>query len=84
MITEINQTEKEILYDLTYMWNLKGKKNQICRKKKIRFVGSTGGEQGLDEMEKGGQKCKLPVISTGDVMCTMVTVIYMKGVMSKS
>ena len=27
MLSEISQTEKQILYDITYMWNLKSKIN---------------------------------------------------------
>ena len=28
MLSEINQTEKEILHVITYMWNLKNKMNE--------------------------------------------------------
>ena len=28
MLTEISQTERQILYNLTYMWNLKNKTNK--------------------------------------------------------
>ena len=29
MLSEISQTEKQILYDITYMWTLKSKVNQL-------------------------------------------------------
>ena len=45
--------ERQILYDLTYMWNLKQKqKNQLIQKE-IKFAVTRGGNRELDE---GGQK----------------------------
>ena len=29
MVSEISQTERQILYDITYMWNLKIKTNEF-------------------------------------------------------
>ena len=28
MLSEVSQTEKELLYDITYMWNLKNNTNE--------------------------------------------------------
>ena len=30
-LSEISQTERQILYDITYMWNLKKQKHQVHR-----------------------------------------------------
>ena len=51
--------ERQILYDLTYMWNLRKKKKLI--EKEIRFVAIRGrdGGGGGKELEKGGQKVQI-------------------------
>ena len=48
--------ERQILYDLTYMWNLRKKKKLI--EKEIRFVATRGEEGGLrgQELDESGQK----------------------------
>ena len=37
MLSEISQTETEILYDITYMWNLKNKLVSITKKKQTQI-----------------------------------------------
>ena len=44
MLSEISR-ERQILYDLTYMWNLK-KKKRTPTEKEIRFVVTRGRERG--------------------------------------
>ena len=34
ILSEISQTEKQILYDVTYMWNLKSSINELIYKTK--------------------------------------------------
>ena len=63
--------ERQILYELTYIWNLKKKNHQTHRYREQtdgcqRWGGGRGGEMG-----EGGQRYKLPVISL-DSMVTIV------------
>ena len=37
MLSEISQKETEILYDITYMWNLKNKLVSITKKKQTQI-----------------------------------------------
>ena len=53
MLSEISQIQTQILYDLTYMWNLKKKK---LIEKEIRFVVTRGEGCGVGESDEDGQK----------------------------
>ena len=44
MLSEINQTEKDKLYDFNYMWNLKNKANKT--ETNHRYTEQTSGCQG--------------------------------------
>ena len=51
MLSEISQTEKQILYDITYMWNLKKYKLvNITERSRLTYIESevmvTSGERG--------------------------------------
>ena len=56
MLSKISQTQTQILYDLTYMWNLKKKKKLI--EKEIRFVVTRGEGCGVGESDEDGQKAQ--------------------------
>ena len=59
----MSERERQILYDLTYMWNLK-KQNKTKHKtkltdKEVRFAVTRGERIGKTRvLEKGGQKVK--------------------------
>ena len=85
MLSEISQTEKrQILYDLTYMWNLKQTKRQKNKDTKLidtgnRLVFARGRGWGVGWMKqmKVVKRHKLPVIkqrSHADITCSMMTI----------
>lgn len=38
----------------------------------------------MEELDEGGPKCKLPVVSTGDIMYDMMTTVYMVNLKATS
>ena len=60
MLSEISQTERQILYDLTYMWDLKKIK---LIETEIRFVVATGqggeGDLGVEVQKVQTSSCKI-------------------------
>ena len=59
MLSEISR-ERQILYDLTYMWNLKKKKEHPQKRRSDLW--SLEAESGGGGTGKGGQRCRLSVI----------------------
>ena len=63
ILSEVSQTERQIPYDITYMWNLKYDTNKVLYKTETdsdienRLVGRRGG--GGMEWEFGVSRCKL-------------------------
>ena len=63
MLSELNQTEKDILYNVTYMQMLKNSKNK--EKKMNAWIQRTGwwfpkaGVGGMGEMDEGHQKIQI-------------------------
>ena len=53
MLSELSQRQRQILYDITYMWNLKSKKP--C-KQRADWQIDRGGEVG--KARKGGQRAQ--------------------------
>ena len=54
MLNEMSERERQILYDLTYMWNLKKKTKTKLIDTKNRLVGTRGrGGNGTDKMVEG-------------------------------
>ena len=53
-----NQSDKErqVLYDLTYMWNLTQNQQEKLIEKEVWFVVTRGREWGWAELEESGQK----------------------------
>ena len=49
---------RQILYDLTYLWNLLIKKNKTSEITEDRLVVAKDKEGGLAKMGKGGKKVK--------------------------
>ena len=67
MLIEIGQTERQIPYDSTYMWNLKNKINEQ-NKQTHKYREQTGGSQkggrgeGWEKQVMAIKRYKLPVI----------------------
>ena len=56
MLSEINQTEKDNYYLIeTYTWSKKTEPMEI----EFRFVIAGGGDSGVGQLDKGGQKVQL-------------------------
>lgn len=49
MLNEMPDSEREILYNLTYMWNLKKKKNQTHKASRLVVARGRAGGRGMDE-----------------------------------
>ena len=71
VLSEIRQTEKEISYALTYIWNLKKKKTHTythppkkqkteLKDTKNRLMVAKGGRVGVGKMGECGQKIQMP------------------------
>lgn len=61
MLNEINRN-RQILYDLNYIWNLRIKQNSKLREKGDHICGYQTQGQRERELDKDGQKHKLSVI----------------------
>ena len=48
ILSEVSQTEKEILYDITYMWNLKNTTNKQTLRHRKQTYGYQRGEGGKE------------------------------------
>lgn len=63
MLSETGHTERQISYDLTYMWNLKKIQNK-CTTLRYReaMVLPGGGRERWAKLVKGIKRCKFSVI----------------------
>ena len=62
-LSEMSDRDKQILYDLTYMWNLKNKrKNKTHRKRDQTYSYQKWGEERRENWRKVVKRCKFPVI----------------------
>lgn len=63
MFSEISQRERQILSDVTSLWNLKKKKKPKANAEAEQIGGCQSEEEwGVGEMSKGVKRYKLPVI----------------------
>lgn len=74
MLSIVGQTERQILSELTYMWNLKEKKPKITDTEN-RLVAARGGGGGGIKSESGEkvQTSSCKINQSGDVIYGMVT-----------
>ena len=73
-----SERERQIVYDLTYMWNLKSKQTNKLMDPRKQIGGYQRKSGELNEMGEGVKKYKLPSIkqiSHGDVMYSMGTIV---------
>ena len=70
-LSEINQTERQILYVLTYMWNL----NKLSSQKYSGGCQGLGGGGNGEMLIKGYKLPDIRRISSEDVIYSMVTII---------
>ena len=79
MLSEISQRERQIQFNLTYMWNLKKKeKTNKPLSHRSDYWLPEAGSMGWEKWVMGIKRSKLPVIkevSHGDIMYSMVTIV---------
>ena len=60
MPSEISQRERQILYDLSYMWNIKqNKAKKTHHRKRNKTCGCQRQSVGEGKLEEGGQKVQI-------------------------
>ena len=69
-LSAISHTERQILYDLIYMWNLKIKTQKNISD--LWLIGAMGGKR--EYWRNAVKRYKLSVINSRDVMCNMMTI----------
>ena len=62
VLSEIGQTERHILYELSYIWNLKKQTKRNSKEKNIRFLVTRSRAWSIRELLKVFKSYKLPVI----------------------